>query len=80
MAEMPVWMKKSGFSLDAGFIGRPFMSRYFSGIIGGSESIGSPKPLKTLPKMSVETPARALTPVGTTPAVPASMPLVPCRT
>src|SRR3972149_4861607 len=80
IADMPVCTKKSGFSRAAGFMGSPLMSRYSSGIIGGRPSIGSPKPFRTLPKSSFETPILAVSPVGSTLEASESMPGVPCNT
>jgi hypothetical protein len=52
----------------------------FSGIIGAMPSIGSPRPLKTLPNISFDTPTVATSPVGTTAAPSVSIPEVPSRT
>ena len=62
IADIPVCMNSAGYTLAAGFIGSPLMSRLSSGRISGSPSIGLPMPSKTLPSISSETPSSMLRP------------------
>ncbi len=56
IVEIPVWMKSSGYSREAGLMGLPLMSTRFSGRTAGPPSMGLPAPLKTRPSMSSDTP------------------------
>ena len=80
MAEIPVWMKSEGLSRATGFIGTPIMGIRFSGMMGGRPSIGSPRPLKIRPIMSLETPNRATSSTSRIRVDATSMPKVPSRT
>ena len=59
IAEMPVWMNSCGRCRATGLIGAPMIGSRFSGMSGGSPSIGSPSPLNRRPIISLETPSRA---------------------
>ena len=52
-------MNSAGLSRATGLIGAPSSGRRFSGMIGGSPSIGSPRPLKRRPIISRLTAIRA---------------------
>ena len=50
IAEIPVWIKSDGSAREQGLIGLPTIVRRSAGTTGGASSIGSPTPLKILPR------------------------------
>ena len=62
IADTPVWINSSGYALAAGFMGRPLISLLSSGKISGPSSMGRPRPSKTRPSISSDTPSCMLLP------------------
>ena len=76
IVEIPVWMKSDGLSLAQGLIAAPTISSFFSGVIAGPPSRGSPAPVRILPSISLETGIFIVSPRKRTDAS-LSIPVVP---